>query len=100
MSKEEENGTYEKKEQSVQDTQPPPHSPSHSIITPVETIKIKDVVDTSFQNINPLTIEDLTKILDQSMQVVRLFSSLILVSVDELEKSIRVKKKLMWNTLG
>ena len=41
----------------MQDTQLPPPSPPLSTITPVETIKIKDVVDTSCQNINPLTYE-------------------------------------------
>ena len=43
-----------------------PPSPPHSTATPAEVIKIKDVVDTSSQNINPLTTEDLTKILDQT----------------------------------
>ena len=84
MSKEEENGTDEQQEKSVQDTQLPPPSPPHSTITPTKKIKIKDVFDTSCQNINPLTIEDLTKILDQSTQQARLCSSPILVSVDEL----------------
>ena len=72
----------------MQDTQLPPPSPPHSTITLAETIKIKDVVDTSCQNINPLTIEDLTKILDQSTQATRLCTSPILVYVDELQKSI------------
>ena len=55
----------EEQEQSVQDTQLPPPSPPHAIIKPIGSIKIKDFSDTSCQNINPLTIEDLTKILDQ-----------------------------------
>ena len=53
-------------DQSVQDTQLSPPSPLHSIVTPVEVVKIKDVFDTSSQNINPLTAKDLTKILDQA----------------------------------
>ena len=61
---EEEKGIDEKQERSVQDTQLPPPSPPHSTITPIETIKIKDFIETSCQNINPLTIEDLSKILD------------------------------------
>ena len=86
--KEEEKGTDEKQEQSVQDTQLSPPSPPHATITPTESIKIKDVTDNSCQNINPLTTEDLTKILDQSTQVARLCSSPILVSVDELQKLV------------
>ena len=83
--KEEENkGIDEQKEKSVQDTQLPPPSPPHSTITPTEKIKIKDVTDTSSQNINPLTTEDLSKILDQSTQLAQLCSSPIMVSVDEL----------------
>ena len=76
----------------MQDTQLPPPSPPHGIITLAKIIKIKDVIDTSCQNINPLTIDDLTKILDQSTQVARLCSSPILVSVDELEKSVEETK--------
>ena len=53
-------------DQIVQDTQLPPPSPPHSTDTPAEVIEIKDVVDTSCQNINPLTAKDLTKILDQT----------------------------------
>ena len=55
-------------EKSVQDTPMPPPSPPHATITPADTIIVKDVIDTSCQNINPLTIEDLSKILDQSTQ--------------------------------
>ena len=78
----------------MQDTQLPPPSPPHSPITPVETIKIKDVVDTSCQNINPLTAEDLSKILDQSTQATKLCTIPILVSVDELQKSIDKLKEV------
>ena len=51
--KEEEKASDEQQEKSVQDTQLPPPSPPHATITPIETIKIKDVIDTSCQNINP-----------------------------------------------
>ena len=71
-------------EQSVQDTQLPPLSPPHSIDTPVETVKIKDVVDISSQKIDPLTIKDLTKILDHATHQAQLCRNPILVSVEEL----------------
>ena len=83
-NKEENKGIDEQQEKSVQDTQLPPPCPPHSIIIPVETIKIKNVTNTSSQNINPLTIVDLSKILDQSTQLAQLCSRPILVSVDEL----------------
>ena len=76
----------------MQDTQLPPPIPPHSTITPIETIKIKDVADNSCQNINPLTIEDLSKILDQSTQVARLCTSPILVSVEELQSADKLKE--------
>ena len=72
----------------------PPPSPPHSTITPAETIKIKDVVDTSYKNINPSTVEDLTNILDQSTQQAKLCSSPILVSVDELQKLVDKLKEV------
>ena len=81
--KEEEMNKGDEQEHSVQDTQLSPPSLPHTI-TPIETIKIKDVADTSCQNINPLTIEDLSKILDQSTQLAQLCSSPILVNVNEL----------------
>ena len=52
MSKGEEKDIDGQQDQRVQDTQLPPPSPPHTI-TPAETIKIKDVVDISCQNINP-----------------------------------------------
>ena len=82
----------------MQDTQLPPSSPPHATITPVETIKIKDVIETSCQNINPLTTKDLTKILDQSMQATRLCSSPILVNVDELQKLVMDSKEVKVQT--
>ena len=81
--KEKEINKGNEQEQSVHDTQLPPPSPPHTI-TPTETINIKDVADTSCQNINPSIVEDLSKILDQSTQLAQLCSSPILVSVDEL----------------
>ena len=64
----------------MQGTQIPPPSPLHATITPVETIKIKDFIDASCQNINPLTAKDLSKILDQSTQQARLCTNLVLMS--------------------
>lgn len=77
----------------MQDTQLPPPSPPHTI-TPIETIKIKDFVETSSQNINPLTIKDISKILDQSTQQAQLCTSSILVSVEELQKSVDKLKEV------
>ena len=56
----------QQKEQSVETTLVPSHSPPHT--TPVEELIVKDVTKTTPQNINPLTAEDLKKILDQSTQ--------------------------------
>ena len=98
LRKGEEKVTDEQQEKSVQDTQLPPPSPPHATITPIESIKIKDVIDTSCQNINPLTAEDLTKILDQSTQETRLCTSQILVSVDEFQKSVVKSKEVKVKT--
>ena len=72
----------------MQDTQLPLPSPPHSTITPIEIIKIKDVTDTTSQKINPLTAEDLTKILDQTTLQAQLHANPILVNVEELQKSV------------
>ena len=72
----------------MQDTQLPPPSPPHTTMTLVETIKIKDFVDTSCQNKNPLTVEDLSKILDQSTQQPHLCTNPIFVNVYELNKVV------------
>ena len=72
----------------MQDTQLSPPSPPHAIITPVEFVKIKDVVETSTTNINPLIAEDLAKILDQSTLATKLCSNVILVNVDELKNTV------------
>ena len=78
----------------MQDTQLPPPSPPHSTITLAETIKIMDLVDTSCQNINPLTTEDLSKILDQSTQLAKLCTIPILFSVDERQTSVDKLKEV------
>ena len=78
----------QKTEQSVQDTQLPPLSSAHDTNTPADTIKVKGVPDNFGQNINPLTIEDLKKILDQSTLQAQLCNNPILVSVDELQKVV------------
>ena len=74
--------------QSVQDTQMLATSPPHDTSTPAKTIIVKDVPDSSSQNINPLNVEDLKKILDQSTLQARLCENPILVSVEELQKAV------------
>ena len=83
-------------DQSVQDTQLPPPSPPQATISPAETVTIVDVPDTSAQNINPLTAEDLKKILDQSTKQALLSADPVLVSMDELQKLVEstVKDKV------
>lgn len=49
---------------------------------------MKDVPNNFDQNINPLTIEDLKKILDQSTLQAKLWDNLVLVNVDELQKVV------------
>ena len=56
----------QQKDQSVQDTQIPPPSRPHVTPTPIDLVVAQDVPDTFGQNINPLTIEDLKKILHQT----------------------------------
>lgn len=97
-AKGEEKTIYEQQEKNEQDTQLPPPSPPHVTITPIETIKVKDVVDTSCQNTNPLIVEDLSKILDQSTQQAHLCTNLILVSVDELQKVVVDPKEVKVKT--
>ena len=50
-------------EQSVQDTQLQPPSPPHVTPTPTDIVIVQDNPDNSGQNINPLTTEDLKRIL-------------------------------------
>ena len=78
----------QQQDQSVQDTQLPSPSPTHFIVIPVDTITIMGVTDKLCQNMNPLIVEDLTKILDQSTQQARLCTNLVLVSMDELQKVV------------
>ena len=73
-------------EQSVQDTQLPPLSPPHISSTPTNIVTMQDVPDNSGWNINPLTTEDLKKILHQTTLQAQLCTNLVLVSVEELQK--------------
>ena len=54
----------------------------------IETITVKDVFDLTIQNINPLMDKDLKKILDQSRLQAKLCDNPVLVSVDEIHKSM------------
>lgn len=78
----------QQQEQSVQDTQMPNVSPQQITSVSTATVTVKDVSDLTSQNINPLTQEDLKKILDQSTLQAKLCDNPILVSVDELQKSM------------
>ena len=84
----------QQQEQSVQDKQlpppSPPHipSPPHVATPPAESVIVKDVPNTSGQNINPLTVEDLKKILHQTTFQSELCSNPVLVSVEELQKAM------------
>ena len=78
----------QQEEQSLQDTKIPSMSPQHDTNAPTKTITVKDVPNSSTQNINPLTIEDLKKILDQSTLQATLCENLVLVSIDELQKVV------------
>ena len=73
---------------SVLDTQLPLLSPLHDTSTPIDTIIVKDVLDNFGQNINPLTAEDLKKILDQTTLQAQLCNNPVLVSVEELQKVV------------
>ena len=73
---------------SVQDTQMQSMSPLHDTNAPIETIIVKDVPDSSAQNIIPLTTIVVKKILDQSTLQARLCEILVLVNVDELQKVV------------
>ena len=72
----------------MQDTQMPPPSPPQVTIKPTQAVIFRDVANTSCQNINPLTEEDLSKILDQSTQQARLCTNPVLVSVDVIQKAV------------
>ena len=78
----------QQEEQSVEIPQVLAISPPHDTRTPIETIIVQDVSDDSPLNINPLTIDDLKKILDQSTLQARLCENLVLVSVEEFQKAI------------
>ena len=66
----------------------PSVSPPHDTSVTTKTINVKDVSNTLAQNINPLTSEDLKKILDQSTLQANLCDNPILVSVEELQKAV------------
>ena len=72
----------------MQDTQFPPPSPPHVNPTPTDSRIVQNVPNTSCQNINALTIEDLKKILHQTTLQVQLCTNPILVSVEELQKVV------------
>ena len=74
--------------QSVPDTQLPPLRPPHDTSTPADTITLQNVPNNSCQNINPLTAEDLKKVLNQTTLQAQLYTNLVLVSVEELQKAI------------
>ena len=61
----------------------PPPSPPH-----IATPPTKSVIVSSGQNINPLTIEDLKKILHQTTLQSEMCTSPILVSVEELQRVV------------
>ena len=54
----------------------------------IKNIVFKDVSNLLDHNINPLTPEDLKKILDQSTLQAKLCDNLAFVSIDELQKAI------------
>ena len=56
--------------------------------SPTEEVIVKDVTETVPQNINPLTIEDLKKILDQSIDKATFCKNIILVSEEEYQKAL------------
>ena len=76
----------------------PPLSPPHVTPMPVDSMIVQDVLDTSGQNINPLTIEDLKKILHQTSLQAQLCTNLILVSLEELQKLVVEITKEKLNT--
>ena len=66
----------------------PPPRPLHVTPTPRDLVVVQDVPHTSSQNINPLTIEDLKRILHQTTLQAQLCANPILVSVKELQKAV------------
>ena len=88
----------QQQEQSVQDTQLPPSSPPHVTTPPAESPKVQDIPDTSGQNVNPLTAEDLKKILHQTSMQSELCNNPVLVSVEELQKATAEITKSRVNT--
>ena len=78
----------QQQEQSVQDTHFQNVNPQQKISVNIETIRVKDVSDSTTQKINPLIEEELKKILDLSTLQAKLWDNPILVSVEEIQKSM------------
>ena len=72
----------------MQDTQMPSAIPPHDTSVTIETIIFKDISNVLAHNINPLTINDFKKILDQSTLHEKLCENLVLVSVDEIQNAV------------
>lgn len=72
--------------QSVQDEQLLSDSPPSETSTNIEIVKVKDLSKTISQNINPLTQDDLKRILLKTTLQAKLIDNPILVSVDEIQK--------------
>lgn len=83
----------QQQDQSLKDTQMSLPNPKHVTPTPVDLVIVQDVPDTSGQNVNPLTIEDLKKILHQITLQAQLCANLVLVSVEELQKVVAMITK-------
>lgn len=80
--------TTEDEQQDVEDVQVLSVSPPHiGQVSQHELVQIKDVDDNSTQKINPLTEEDLKKILKDSTTTTQLCSNPILVRVDEIQNA-------------
>ena len=63
-------------------------SPSSPYTSPEVEVIVKDVTETAPQNINPLTTEDLKKILEQTTKQAKLCKNIVLVSEEEYQNAI------------
>ena len=88
----------QQEKKSAQDTQLPNVNPQQITSVNTKIVTVKDVSNLIAQNINPLTEEDLKKILDQSTLYTKLCDNPILVSVDELQKIMTNTKREDVNT--
>ena len=75
-------------EQNVQDTQFLSVSPPHVTTETTKIVTIKDISNLSTNNIDPITKDNLKKILEQSTLQAKLCDNPILISVDELQNSM------------